>query len=74
MGQDEKITKSLCGTANSYDGQIGSLFDAIRQLMEPPPVKSRRIGFKARMPRKDSRPFFSSPRFNPVLDSRGATS
>jgi hypothetical protein len=25
---------------------IRSLFDAIRQLMEPPPSKSRRIGFK----------------------------
>ena len=30
-----------------HDGQIHSLFDAIRQLMEPPPSKSRRIGFKA---------------------------
>jgi len=30
-----------------HDGQIQSLFDAIRQLMEPTPAKSRRIGFKA---------------------------
>jgi hypothetical protein len=30
-----------------HDGQIRSLFDAIRQLMEPPTPKSRRIGFKA---------------------------
>jgi hypothetical protein len=30
----------------SHDGHIKSLFDAIRQLMEPPPSKSRRIGFK----------------------------
>jgi hypothetical protein len=29
-----------------HDGQIRSLFDAIRQLMEPPVPKSRRIGFK----------------------------
>ncbi len=29
-----------------HDGQIRSLFDAIRQLMEPPPSKSQRIGFK----------------------------
>ncbi|RPH81613.1 MAG: ORF6N domain-containing protein [Nitrospiraceae bacterium] len=29
-----------------HDGQIRSLFDAIRQLMEPPTPKSRRIGFK----------------------------
>ncbi len=30
----------------SHDGHIQSLFDAIRQLMEPPVPKSRRIGFK----------------------------
>lgn len=30
-----------------HDGQIRSLFDAIRQLMEPPTSKSLRIGFKA---------------------------
>ena len=30
-----------------HDGQIRSLFDAIRQLMELPTSKSRRIGFKA---------------------------
>ena len=30
-----------------HDGQIGSLFEAIRQLMEPPTPKSRHIGFKA---------------------------
>jgi hypothetical protein len=30
-----------------HDGQIRSLFDAIRQLMEPPTSKSRRIGFNA---------------------------
>jgi hypothetical protein len=29
-----------------HDGQIHSLFDAIRQLMGPPPSKSQRIGFK----------------------------
>jgi hypothetical protein len=30
----------------SHDTHIHSLFDAIRQLMEPPPSKSCRIGFK----------------------------
>lgn len=29
-----------------HDGQVHSLFDAIRQLMESPPSKSHRIGFK----------------------------
>ena len=31
----------------SHDGHIKTLFDAIRQLMEPPTSKSRRNGFKA---------------------------
>jgi hypothetical protein len=30
-----------------HDGHIRSLFEAIRQLMEPPTTKVRRIGFKA---------------------------
>ena len=30
----------------SHDSHIRSLFEAIRQLMEPPTPKSRRIGFK----------------------------
>ena len=33
-------------TVASHDGDIRTLFDALRQLMEPPPSKSRRIGFK----------------------------
>jgi hypothetical protein len=33
---------------SSHDGHIKSLFDAIRQLMEPQPSKPRRIGFRAR--------------------------
>jgi len=32
-------------TVASHDGDIKTLFEAIRQLMEPPPSKSRRIGF-----------------------------
>jgi len=30
----------------SHDGHIKSVFDTLRQLMEPPTTKSRRIGFK----------------------------
>ena len=33
-------------TVASHDGDIKTLFDAIRQLMDSPPSKSRRIGFK----------------------------
>jgi hypothetical protein len=29
----------------SHDGDIGALFDAIRQLMSPPERKKRKIGF-----------------------------
>ena len=29
----------------AHDGKIQSLFEAIRQLMKPPTLKSRRIGF-----------------------------
>ena len=32
----------------SHDGHIKSLFDAIRQLMEPQPPKPRRIGFHSK--------------------------
>ena len=32
----------------SHDGHIQSLFDAIRQLMEPVRAKPRRIGFHAK--------------------------
>ena len=39
--------EQLEGKVGGHDGQIRSLFDAIRQLMEPPTPKSRRIGFKA---------------------------
>jgi hypothetical protein len=42
----EKL-EQLEGKVGGHDGQIRSLFDAIRQLMEPPTPKSRRIGFKA---------------------------
>ena len=29
----------------SHDGDIGALFEAIRQLMTPPETKKRKIGF-----------------------------
>ena len=42
---EQKLTE-LERRVESHDTHIHSLFDAIRQLMEPPPSKSRRIGFK----------------------------
>jgi hypothetical protein len=41
----QKLTE-LERRVESHDTHIRSLFDAIRQLMEPPATKSRRIGFK----------------------------
>lgn len=31
---------------NKYDGQFRVIFDAIRELMEPPPSKQKKIGFQ----------------------------
>ena len=42
----QKLTE-LEKRVESHDTHIRSLFDAIRQLMEPTATKSRRIGFKA---------------------------
>ena len=41
----QKLTE-LERRVESHDTHIRSLFDAIRQLMEPPTTKSCRIGFK----------------------------
>jgi ORF6N domain len=41
----QKLTE-LERRVESHDTHIRSLFDAIRQLMEPTAIKSRRIGFK----------------------------
>ena len=38
--------KELEGKIEKHDGEIGAIFDAIRQLMTPPPEKPKpRIGF-----------------------------
>lgn len=41
-----KLAELEC-TVASHDGHIKTLFEAIRQLMEPPRSKSPRIGFRA---------------------------
>ncbi len=41
----QKLTE-LERRVESHDTHIRSLFDAIRQLMDSPPSKPRRIGFK----------------------------
>jgi len=44
-GLGSKLTQ-LERKVGGHDGQIRSLFNAIRQLVESPATKSRRIGFK----------------------------
>ena len=39
------LAKRLNALEKKYDAQFKVVFDAIRQLMEPPKTKRRRIGF-----------------------------
>ena len=45
MGAHADLARKLNGLERKYDAQFKVVFDAIRQLMEPPPSKRRRIGF-----------------------------
>src|ERR1051325_3589538 len=40
-----ELSLKLAALEKKYDAQFKVVFDAIRQLMEPPPVKQRSIGF-----------------------------
>jgi hypothetical protein len=40
-----ELAQKLAALEKKYDAQFKVVFDAIRQLMEPPPVKRRSIGF-----------------------------
>jgi len=40
-----ELARKLAVLEKKYDAQFKVVFDAIRQLMEPPPVKRRSIGF-----------------------------
>lgn len=51
LGTHKKLAQKLAQLerrVESHDDHIHSLFEAIRQLMEPPASRSRRIGFKTR--------------------------
>ena len=51
LGTHKKLAQKLAQLerrVESHDDHIHSLFEAIRQLMEPPTSRSRRIGFKTR--------------------------
>jgi hypothetical protein len=44
--QIEKLERKLEGRLDGHDKQIRVLFEAIRQLMDPPNPPRKRIGFK----------------------------
>ena len=46
IASNKGLARRLNELEKKYDGQFRVVFDAIRQLMEPPSSKSRRIGFK----------------------------
>ena len=47
MASHEGLARKLDALENKYDHQFKVVFDAIRQLMAPPPSTKRRIGFHA---------------------------
>jgi hypothetical protein len=42
---NEELARKLATLERKYDGQFRVVFDAIRELMTPPPHARRRIGF-----------------------------
>ena len=45
LASNKELSKRLDELEMKYDGQFKVVFDAIRQLMTPPPPKQRKIGF-----------------------------
>src|SRR3990172_2007946 len=46
LASHEELARKLVALERKYDGQFKAVFDAIRELMKPPPPSKRRIGFK----------------------------
>src|SRR5437660_4375876 len=46
IGSNKELAKRLDELEKKYDSQFKVVFDAIRQLMTPPMVPHRRIGFR----------------------------
>ncbi len=51
LASHEDLARKLDALEGRYDAQFRIVFDAIRELMEPPEPRRRRIGFRARMSR-----------------------
>jgi len=47
LASNEELARKLATMEKKYDAQFKVVFDAIRQLMQPPAPKRRPIGFKA---------------------------
>jgi hypothetical protein len=45
LASHHKLAQKLEEMESKYDAQFSAVFDAIRQLMQPPPKPRRRIGF-----------------------------
>ncbi len=48
LSSHEELTRKLVELEMKYNRQFKSVFDAIRQLMAPPPAKSKPIGFRTK--------------------------
>jgi hypothetical protein len=46
IGTNKALARRLYELEKKYDAQFRVVFEAIRELMEEPTSKSRRIGFK----------------------------
>ena len=46
LGSHAELARRLDELEHRYDGQFRAVFDAIRQLMQPPEAERRRIGFR----------------------------
>jgi len=64
MATHEDLTRKLDALEKKYDMQFSAVFDAIRQLMEPPKPRKKQIGFhwKAEESAKKKEPKNARPR------------
>ena len=45
LESNKELARELAKLEQKYDAQFQVVFEAIRELMSPPPTKKRRIGF-----------------------------
>lgn len=46
LASHDDLSRKLAALERKYDGQFKVVFDAIRQLMQPPPQSKRKLGLK----------------------------